>query len=82
MAVAGLLRGFAVVTEYPLALLGLVSFVFVATQANRLRKLSALSAGSIAGVLPQLVYAWWAYGSGITILKIVLPGTLSHSIMP
>jgi hypothetical protein len=62
MAVAGLLLGFAVVTEYPLALLALVSFAFVATQTNRLRKLSALAAGSVAGVLPLPIYAWWAYG--------------------
>lgn len=63
MAAAGLLLGFAVVTEYPLALLALVSFVFVATQADRLRKLLAFCAGGIVGALPQLVYAWWVYGS-------------------
>jgi hypothetical protein len=63
MAVAGLLLGFAVVTEYPLALLALVSFVFVATETNRLRKLLALSVGSVVGVLPLPIYAWWAYGN-------------------
>jgi hypothetical protein len=63
LTVAGLLLGFAVVTEYPLALLALVSFGFVATQTNRLRKLVALSAGSVVGVLPLPIYAWWAYGT-------------------
>jgi len=84
MAVAGLLLGFAVVTEYPLALLALVSFVFVATQANRLRKLFALSAGSVAGVLPLPIYAWWAYGDPLhsTYAGAVLEaGTSGHDVL-
>jgi hypothetical protein len=84
MAVAGLLLGFAVVTEYPLALLALVSFVFVATQANRLRKLFALSAGSVAGVLPLPIYAWWAYGNPLhsTYAGAVLEaGTSGHDVL-
>jgi hypothetical protein len=84
MAVAGVLLGFAVVTEYPLALLALVSFVFVATQANRLRKLFALSAGSVAGVLPLPIYAWWAYGDPLhsTYAGAVLDaGTSGHDLL-
>jgi hypothetical protein len=84
MALAGVLLGFAVVTEYPLALLALVSFVFVATQANRLRKLFALSAGSVAGVLPLPLYAWWAYGTPLhsTYAGAVLDaGTSGHDVL-
>lgn len=84
MAVAGLLLGFAVVTEYPLALLALVSFVFVATQPDRLRKLLALSAGSVAGVLPLPIYAWWAYGDPLhsTYAGAVLEaGTSGHDVL-
>lgn len=84
MAVAGLLLGFAVVTEYPLALLALISFVFVATQTNRLRKLAALSTGSVVGVLPLPIYAWWAYGNPLhsTYAGAVLdPGKSGHDLL-
>lgn len=84
MALAGLLLGFAIVTEYPLGLLALVSFVFIAMQTNRLRKLIAFCAGGIVGVLPQLGYAWWAFGSPLhsTYAGAVLePGKSGHDVL-
>jgi hypothetical protein len=62
VAAAGALLGFAVITEYPLGLLAMVSFAYIALTSRHLRTLFAFSAGGVAGVLPLPVYAWWAYG--------------------
>jgi hypothetical protein len=63
VAAAGLLLGFAVVTEYPLGLLALVSFAYIALTSRHLRTLVVFSAGGVAGALPLPIYAWWVYGS-------------------
>ena len=84
IAVAGVLLGFALVTEYPLALLALVSFVFLATQAHPLRRLCAFCVGGVVGFLPLPMYAWWAYGDPLhsTYAGAVLePGKSGHDVL-
>ncbi|MGH2905816.1 MAG: hypothetical protein ACRDKI_03500 [Solirubrobacterales bacterium] len=66
---AGLLAGFAVTTEYPLALAGIVLGVYAISRdgwrdrATLLRRGAAYSAGAIAGVVPLLLYNLLAFGS-------------------
>ena len=84
VAAAGLLLGFAVVTEYPLGLLGLVSFAYVAVTSRRLRTLAGFSAACVAGVLPLPIYSWWVYGSPLHSTyagAVAYAGTSGHDVL-
>ncbi len=71
LALAGLLSGLAVVTEYPLALAGAVVGLYGMLRpeaiAGGLRPLlargGAYAVGVVAGVLPLALYNRWAFGS-------------------
>jgi hypothetical protein len=60
---AGALAGFAVTTEYPLALAGAVLAVYAVARAGPVRRGLAYAAGVAVGVAPLLAYDWWAFGS-------------------
>ena len=60
---AGALAGYAVVTEYPNALAGAVLGVYVLVDSPRIRRGATYAAGVLLGVLPGLLYNWWAFGS-------------------
>lgn len=64
---AGLLAGFAVVVEYPLAIVALVLAAYVASTAPVARRLGGYLAGCALGVLPLLAYDTWAFGSPTTL---------------
>jgi len=60
---AGLLAGLAVSFEYPLALVGVVLFVYALARADKVRRGAAYAAGAIAGAVPALLFNLWALGS-------------------
>ena len=61
VAAAGLVAGFAVTTEYPLALAGAVLGVYAMRRS--LKRGAAYAAGVAAGVAPLVAYNVWAFGS-------------------
>jgi hypothetical protein len=63
VAVAGLLAGLAVTTEYPLAIAGAIVGVYALARGDVLRRAGAYAAGVVAGVAPLLLYNLWAFGS-------------------
>ncbi len=61
---AGLLAGFAVTTEYPLAIGGAILFAYALFGAGRrLPRGAAYAAGAVAGALPALAFNDWTLGS-------------------
>ena len=60
---AGLLAGFAITTEYPLALIAAFIGAYMLTQPDRLRRLTAYGVGAAAGVAPLALYNLAAFGS-------------------
>lgn len=63
VALAGLLAGLAVTTEYPLALVGAICGIYAISRGDAVRRGLAFSGGVLAGVLPLLAYNLWAFGS-------------------
>jgi hypothetical protein len=67
LALAGLLAGLAVTTEYPLAiagaLVGLYALARGETWIARARRGAAYAAGVLAGVAPLCAYNLWAFGT-------------------
>jgi hypothetical protein len=59
----GLLAGLAVVVDYPLALTAAVLGLYVLVRGPRLVRAGAYAAGGLVGVLPLLLFNWWAFGS-------------------
>ena len=60
VAAAGLLAGFAIATEYPLALAAVVLGVYAMRRS--LRRGAAYAAGAALGIAPLLAYNAWAFG--------------------
>ncbi|MCU0314083.1 MAG: hypothetical protein MUC84_08495, partial [Solirubrobacteraceae bacterium] len=71
VALAGVLSGLAVVTEYPLALAGAICGLYALSRPSVLARGARgvvgrgglYAAGVVAGVLPLLAYNLWAFGS-------------------
>jgi 4-amino-4-deoxy-L-arabinose transferase-like glycosyltransferase len=64
VAGAGLLAGLAVTTETSAAVAGIVlGFYALARAAPRVARGAAFATGVVAGVVPALVFNWWALGS-------------------
>jgi hypothetical protein len=63
VAGAGVCAGLAITTEYTLALVALVLTLYAFSQRRRLAEASTFIAGTVLGVLPLLLYQWWAFGS-------------------
>jgi hypothetical protein len=63
VAVAGLLGGFAITTEYPLAIVAAIVGLYALVRGDVIRRGLAYGAGVIAGVLPLAAYNLWAFGS-------------------
>jgi hypothetical protein len=61
--VAGLLAGLAVFVDYPLAIAAALVAAYAASRLPHLRRLATYSAGGAVGVLPLLLFNWWAFGS-------------------
>jgi hypothetical protein len=63
VAGAGLLAGLAISTEYPLGVLAVVLGVYAGWREHPVKPLIAYGGGLLAGLLPLLLYDWWAFGS-------------------
>lgn len=63
IAGAGALVGYGVATEYPLALLAVLLGLYVIWRQAPIKAGLAYAAGVVAGLLPLLLYDWWAFGS-------------------
>jgi len=60
---AGILAGYGISTEYPLALLTVVLGVYVAWRKAPAKAVLAYGGGVLIGIVPLLLYDWWAFGS-------------------
>jgi hypothetical protein len=58
---AGVLAGFAVVVDYPLALAAAIVALYALSRS--LRTGAAYALGAVVGVLPLLLYNWFVFGS-------------------
>ena len=63
VAGAGALVGYGVSTEYPLALLAVLLGVYALWREAPLKAGLAYGTGLFVGLLPLLLYDWWAFGS-------------------
>ncbi len=63
IAGAGLLMGYAVSTEYPLALLAVILAVYVAWREKPVKPVLVYGFSGLVGLVPLLLYDWWAFGS-------------------
>jgi hypothetical protein len=63
IALAGVLAGYAVGVEYPLALLAGLLGLFVVWRRSPVKPALVYGAGLLVGLLPLLAYDWWAFGS-------------------
>jgi hypothetical protein len=63
VAGAGALGGFAVTSEYPLAIASVICGLYAISRGDVLRRGLAYAGGAIAGVTPLLLYNLWAFGS-------------------
>lgn len=65
LALAGLMAGFAVVCEYPLAITGAIVGIYalMPRSPGLVRRGLAYGGGVVAGVAPLIAYQWWAFGS-------------------
>lgn len=63
VAVAGLLAGFSITTEYPLAIVAGIVGLYALLRGDVFRRAVSYGAGVIAGVVPLAAYNVWAFGS-------------------
>jgi hypothetical protein len=63
LAIAGLLAGYAVTTEYPNAIAVISLGVYAILRRPRVVRGAAYAAGVAIGVAPLALYDWWAFGS-------------------
>jgi hypothetical protein len=59
----GVLAGYGVSTEYPLAVLAVLLGLYVVWRRDPVRPALAYGAGFLIGLVPLLLYDWWAFGS-------------------
>jgi hypothetical protein len=62
-ALAGVLIGYAIATEYPLLFVGIILGIYAITRGEPIRRGLAYAGGVVLGVLPLALYDKWAYGS-------------------
>jgi hypothetical protein len=63
VALAGLLAGLAVTTEYPIAIVGAIVGLYAIARGNVIRRGLAYTGGVLVGVAPLAAYNLWAFGS-------------------
>lgn len=63
IAGAGVLTGYGVSTEYPVALLAVLLGVYAVWRKDPVKAGLAYGAGFLVGLVPLLLYDWWAFGS-------------------
>jgi hypothetical protein len=81
---AGIVVGFGIVVEYPLALFAVALAVYVASRQPRARNLAVFLAGAGIGVAPLLVLNAWAFGSPLHLSyagAVLFPGASGHDVL-
>ena len=81
---AGVLAGFGVVVEYPLALFALALGAFVASRRPHGRNALSFFSGALVGVAPLLLFDLWAFGSPIHLSyvgAVLIPGITGHDVL-
>ena len=85
---AGLLAGLAVTSEYPLTLVAAALGLYVILEREpvreRVRRGAVYAGGVVLGVLPLLLYDWWAFGSAFHLSyrdAIRYPGVTGHDVL-
>jgi hypothetical protein len=63
IAAAGALAGLAVSTDIPLAIPAAALGVYAAARSPRARRVVEYGAGGLIGLLPLLLFDWWAFGT-------------------
>jgi hypothetical protein len=84
IALSGLLAGLAITSEYPLAVVAIAVGVYALTAPDRVRRGAYYAAGVAVGVLPLVLYNWWAFGSPFHISyehAILQPGVSGHDVL-
>ena len=84
VALSGLLAGLAITSEYPLALVAAGVGLYALSQNDRVRRASVYAAGVAVGVLPLVLYNWWAFGSPFHLSyenAILQPGRTGHDVL-
>jgi hypothetical protein len=62
-ALAGVIIGYAIATEYPLLFVGIVLGLYAIARGQIIKRGLVYSAGVAVGVIPLVLYNKWAYGS-------------------
>ena len=81
---AGVLAGFGIVVEYPLALFALALGVYVASRRPRVKNALAFVAGGAIGLSPLLLFDLWAFGSPFHLSytgAVLVPGVSGHDLL-
>lgn len=84
VALSGVIAGLAITSEYPLTIVALAIGVYALTFSDWLRRGAAYAAGVLVGVLPLLLYNWWAFGSPFHNSyesAIIEPGVSGHDVL-
>jgi hypothetical protein len=86
-ALAGVAAGYAVSCEYPLVLVAAALALYVlltAPHQRRLERTSAYAVGAALGMLPIVVFNWWAFGSPLHNTyqdSVSAEGTTGHDVL-
>ncbi|MEA2444925.1 MAG: hypothetical protein QOJ12_2217 [Thermoleophilales bacterium] len=62
-AVAGLIIGYAITTEYPLLFVGIILGLYAITRGHAVKRGLVYAGGVAVGVVPLALFDKWAYGS-------------------
>jgi hypothetical protein len=84
VGLGGLIAGFAVTSEYPLALVGAAVGLYLISKGDAIRRGVVYAGGVALGVLPLLLYDWLAFGSPFHLSyenAIVRPGVSGHDVL-
>ena len=84
VGLGGLVAGFAVTSEYPLALVGAAVGLYLISKGDPIRRGAVYAAGVAVGVAPLLIYDWLAFGSPFHLSyanAIVRPGVSGHDVL-
>ena len=84
VAAGGILAGFAIDTEFPLALLAVVLAAYAAARAGAVRRLLVYGGGLLIGVLPLAAFNLWSghsLSSTAYSHAVLDPGTSGHDVL-
>ena len=84
VAGAGLLAGFAIVVEFPLAIVAIVVGMYAVLGPNPIRRAATYAGGLAIGVVPLFAFNIWAFHSPTTLAyknAVIQPGTSGHDVV-